>query len=510
MKRFVLYIGALLWVACVPILAQEGNLGKGVKAYQNKQYPEAISLLRAEIGKTPDSKQAQYYLGMALWSAGNPDSALIHLQKAWKLDSKNADYTNSLGTLYIEKDMTAEATQVFRTGLGRSSSKSNRERYFYGLGKAQMAADSLDSAIVYLMQARELDPKDTKVYVALGDAYSEQKVGSIAIDNYKQAVGLDSTLIEVHYNLAKLYYKERQYNEALAEYRAVIQLDPTYRDAHFQVANLYYLGKRYAEAIQFGEEVIRTDSSNVELTRILSNSYFDTRDYEKAAATFERLARIDSLNTQECLEWGRSYEALKQSSQAIMALEKAVAMDSTLDLHSDIGTMLYLEQRYPEAIAHFDKKIQSDPQASSAYFNRGISYIGLKDYKEAANSFRKGVELKPDYVQGHLWLAQSYATLDAMDQAKAEYQIVARMDSTNFEARRYIGFYYLLKKDYPSAISILDKALDLDPSNVQARLLLAQAYYLSKQWDPALAEYRRVLKYDPNNAEADKRVKMLE
>jgi tetratricopeptide (TPR) repeat protein len=509
MKRLVLYVGILLLATTIPALAEEGNLQKGIKAYKNRQYAETISFLRAELSKSPDSKEALYYLGMALWDTGNADSALIHLEKAWQRDPKNPEYTHSLGNLYLEKNMPTEAKKVFQAGLD-AGKKGYKGRFYYGMGKADIAADSLNSAIVNLMHAREIDSKDAKVYVALGDAYAKQKINTVAIENYRKAVELDTSLVQVHYDLAKLLYKERQFNDALMEFRKVVDLNPQFGDAYFQIANLYYMGKRYPEAIQNGEEAAKIFSSNVGLTRLLAKLYYDTRDYAKTADAFQQLAAWDSLSAEEYVQWGRSSEALKRNPDAITELEKAVVMDSTLDLHFDIGTLLIMEQRYPEAIVHFEKKTQSDPQSASAYLNLGICNMALKKYPEAIKAYRKGVELKPDYVQGHLWLAQSYAMLDSLEQATAAYRVVAKLDSTNAGARRYIGFYYLMKKDYPAAISNLQRSAALEPNDAQVHLWLAQAYLLNHEGKQALVEYRRVLQLDPNNKEAQKRVKMLE
>jgi tetratricopeptide (TPR) repeat protein len=509
MKRLVLSIGVLLLAATVPVLAQDDNLKKGKDAYKNKQYADAISLLAAEVAKSPDSKEAQYYLGMAFWNSGNPDSALVHLERAYARDSKNPEYAYSLGTLYLEKHMPADAKRVFEAGLAVGK-KGYKARFYYGMGRADIEADSLNSAIVNLMHAREADSKDKNVYIALGDAYAAQKVSTVAIDNYRQALALDSTLIDIRYTIANLLYQDRQFNEALAEYRKIVEISPGYRDSYSQIATLYFFAERYPEAIQYGEDAVRVDSADVDLMRLVARAYVKTGDRPKVIEAYERLAKWTDLTAAEYVELGRSYQVLKDNPQAITSLEKAVAIDSTLDLHFDIGTLLYVEQRYPEAIGHFEKKVEQDPQSGSAFLNLGISYMRLQKYREAVAALRKGVDLKPDQLQGHLWLAQSYATLDSLDQAAAEYRVVAKMDSTNAESRRYIGLANLLKKNYAPAISYLLEATSLDPGAMQGHLWLAQAYLLNHQGDKALVEYRRVLQIDPNNKEAQKRVKILE
>jgi tetratricopeptide (TPR) repeat protein len=542
MKRLLLcIIGMAAWAAA-PAFAQ-GNVQKGTAAYRNKDYAQAITLLRAEIAAAPGSREAQYYLGLALWRVGKVDSAQIHLEKARSLDPSNPDYTYSLGSLYLEKKLYPEAERVFRAGLA-SKSKAFKARFNYGIGEVQLAAGSPDSALVYLIRAREEDPKDALIYAALGDTYAKQNIAALAIDNYSTAVQLDTTLAQVQYDLGKLLFDERRYNDALAHFRKAASIDPRFSGAFCETGNLFYLGRRYAEAIaeikrclelspnsleanmlmaralaanrqpgealQYAKKAASIDTSSVEAARVLAQVAHAAGDDAEAVLAYRRLSQEGTLTAEEYMNFGRSYAALKKNSAAISMLEKAQAMDSTLGLYSEIGTLLYLEQRYPEAIASYDRQIAHDPKSASAYLNRGISYLRLGKMPDAIMSLRRGVELEPDNAQGHLWLAQCYATLDSVQQAKRQYEAVSRLDSTNAEALRYIGFTHLIGKDYAGAVPILEKALRLDPNSLQGRLWMAQAYALNRQKEKAIAEYHKVLKLDPHNADAEKGLRLLE
>ncbi|MGD1048550.1 MAG: tetratricopeptide repeat protein, partial [Candidatus Krumholzibacteriaceae bacterium] len=189
--------------------------------------------LNAQTGANPKSPEAQYNLGRSLWKAGKLDSALIHLKAARDLDKSNPDYLYSLGVLYLDMKMFSEAKQAFRAGLA-AAPEGATGRFYYGLGRAhQMAADSLDAAIVSLLHAREEDPKNARVYAALGDAYAAQKIVPLALDNYKQAVDLDSTLVEAHFDLGVLLVRQRKYADALAEFRVAERLDPKFAEARY-------------------------------------------------------------------------------------------------------------------------------------------------------------------------------------------------------------------------------------------------------------------------------------
>ncbi|MGD1048754.1 MAG: tetratricopeptide repeat protein, partial [Candidatus Krumholzibacteriaceae bacterium] len=307
-----------------------------------------------------------------------------------------------------------------------------------------------------------------------------------------------------------VYYLTKKYEESVRELQVYVSLNPRSLKGNLALAQALYANREPRLAVESAEKAASVDTAEAGAVRLLAKIYHDAKNDAKAADAFQRLARRDSLTAEEYMKWGRSLAALKKNPEAIAKLERAAAKDSTLDLQSEIGTLLYLQGRYPEAIAHYDRKIRSSPNAASTYLNRGISYLRLQNFPEAIRSFRKGIELEPGLVQGHLWLAQSYASLDSIDQASAEYKAVARLDSTNAESRRYIGFSHLVKKEYAAAVPSLERAVRLDPGSLQGHLWLAQAYALNREKDKAIIEYNKVLKLDPKNKDAQKGLQLLE
>ena len=51
-----------------------------------------------------------------------------------------------------------------------------------------------------------------------------------------------------------------------------------------------------------------------------------------------------------------------------------------------------------EAISHFDKAIQLDPDTAVYYRNRGVAYNGLGQYENSIADYTKAIQLDPDYA----------------------------------------------------------------------------------------------------------------
>ncbi|MEK7726902.1 MAG: tetratricopeptide repeat protein [candidate division KSB1 bacterium] len=544
MKRLLLFLLALA-LCRGALFAQTSNLSAAQEALRNQKFEEAIALLQEEVQRNSGSGEAHHYLGLALWQSGKAEAAYAELKFAREKDAKSGDYLEAFGMLCVELKKYEEAKTAFNDGLRL---KNGKARFLYGLGLAYMGQDSLDRASVFLLRAREAEPQDARIYRGLAEVYGKQKITTMAMDNYREALKLDPDWAEGHYTLGKILQKEKQYNDALVEFKEVVRLAPQHREAYFDLGNLFFAGKKYVEAVaalesfvvaqpnSFAghmllakalyatrqpvaaigatEKAVALNPESAEALRFLANLYYDNRDYEHAATTFERFSRSaknGDVHTEDHVKWGRSLMRLKQNAAAITQFEKAVSLDSTLaDVYFDLGTLLVMEKRYAQAIPCFDKKTHVDATASGAYFNQGIAYIGLSDWLGAIRALKAGLALKPEHMEGRLALARSFAQVDSTLQAEAQYEEVLKLEPKHAEALKQVGYYNLIRKNYVKAVSYLRKHVELEPKSEYGWLWLAQGSALNRQIHEAKTAYQRVLQINPKNADAQKGLELLE
>jgi tetratricopeptide (TPR) repeat protein len=65
-------------------------------------------------------------------------------------------------------------------------------------------------------------------------------------------------------------------------------------------------------------------------------------------------------------------------------------------------------------------------------------------------------------------------------------------------------------KDYPTAITILEKGTAAEPRNAEAEAWLGDAYALNNQPDKAIVAYKKALDLDPNLKEAKENLEELQ
>jgi tetratricopeptide (TPR) repeat protein len=110
---------------------------------------------------------------------------------------------------------------------------------------------------------------------------------------------------------------------------------------------------------------------------------------------------VETLPTAEALTFlGWAYRFQGKLEQAIEECKNAILIDPTLgNPFNDIGAYLIDLERYEEAIPWLEKATRSQRYASYHYpwFNLGRAYEALGQREQAECSFRKAMEIAPEF-----------------------------------------------------------------------------------------------------------------
>jgi tetratricopeptide (TPR) repeat protein len=86
--------------------------------------------------------------------------------------------------------------------------------------------------------------------------------------------------------------------------------------------------------------------------------------------------------------------------------------------------------KFDEAIAGFNKALESNASCFACYYNIGYNYAQKKEYDNAETSYKKAVELKADYADAYAGLASVYNAQRKFDQAAAASAKATELSST--------------------------------------------------------------------------------
>lgn len=151
--------------------------------------------------------------------------------------------------------------------------------------------------------------------------------------------------------------------------------------------------------ISLWEDVVEQFPNNARALNNLSAAYIDAGRYLDAIEKSRRTLTLAPGNTNAYNNIGFAYFKLGMLQEARDAFEEAIRYnpDST-EIYSNLVVVCIYLGDYKRAIEASKEVIRRAPSAF-AYNNLGISYLRLNMINDAISSFRKSLELKPDYKE---------------------------------------------------------------------------------------------------------------
>ena len=129
-----------------------------------------------------------------------------------------------------------------------------------------------------------------------------------------------------------------------------------------------------------------------------------------------------------------------------------------------------------------------NPTASKReYCDSGNRYFEQKKYAEAIVTYRKAIQLDPQFGEARYRLADAYDRVGDANNAFREYVRAADLLPNNQEAQLKAGVFLLATEKFEDARTRAQKVVDRDPRNVDAQLMVAMATAGLKDLDGAVA-----------------------
>jgi len=149
--------------------------------------------------------------------------------------------------------------------------------------------------------------------------------------------------------------------------------------------------------------------------------------WENTKTVFARSIAVTGPNAIAHIELGNAWAQDKMTGQAIAEYRQALAIGppapATVGVLSNLGTMLYLEGRYSEALGPLTRAVQLKPADSSLHSDLGEVLIRLDRAGEAVAQFEAAIRLKPDDWETHIRLGNALASLGRQDEAQAQFSL---------------------------------------------------------------------------------------
>jgi Flp pilus assembly protein TadD len=132
---------------------------------------------------------------------------------------------------------------------------------------------------------------------------------------------------------------------------------------------------------------------------------------------------------------------------------------------NNIGVALLEQFKHKEAADSFRRALQLDPSLVTARINLGIALFNVPDLPAAQKELQAAVTAAPAAPQPHYVLGLAAKTQNRTEEAIAEFQKVLQIDPNDVGANVNLGQLYAQQRKYPEAITVLRKAIAAEPYN---------------------------------------------
>jgi len=366
------------------------------------------------------------------------------------------------------------------------------------------------------------------------------------IQYYLKSIELDSTLVEAHYNLAYVYKNKEDYTNALTAFEKALNLGLKKKDERLNLSIFYELGichkrlqnyyiaiemlknarklareekirvpilyelgrismviEKFDQALTFFNEGLELGEKNRELfqtaieqaskEKLLDSLYvkglslLQEKDYAAATETFSKLNQIDQNYKDANI---KLVELQNRKSD-----EPDVASGVKADELMQAGNVLFLQQKYEQALEKYQQVTEISPFNSRCYYNMGQCYERLKNNKLAIAAYQKALLIKNNF-------ADAQTALNRLGGEALNEEVK--------DASFARGNSLFLQKKYNDAITEYSNFIKKEPLNFQAQYNIAVCYEQKGELELALRHYQNAFKMNESAENASEAITRTE
>ncbi len=160
-----------------------------------------------------------------------------------------------------------------------------------------------------------------------------------------------------------------------------------------------------------------------------------------------------------------------------------------------LGNALRNSGRVDEAIAAYQRALSSKPDFVDAHLSLGVAHRQNGDYELALASVDAAIARSPKLVEALRQRAQILSTMHREDEALVAWETLLAAEPHDVEAPREAGRGRFGKGQYPRAVGLLARAVELEPERSDLALLHGLALHRTGEVgaaDEALGRYLRL------------------
>ena len=470
------------------------SLWLGIDEVRLNHPAHAVQLLREAVRQDPQEKQAESWLGTALWNAGQIDASLLQLRKAAAQFPDDPDLLFALGEAYGKA-----ASQLSEQLVEDSSGTATSDRIY---ASTYATEHDWTKAEGHLRRAIQRDPHSVEAHLDLAELFLNQAQLPAALEQLAQAGELFPKSATVLSKSGEVLILSGQLPEGLSRIEQAIRLDES--------EALDALGLPIDVPMSFNDvdadlraicgaaeaKLEEMHSSSAARDVALAGLYAISGDDDAAARVYQQLSPPPQMAKPAESAFAQAMNAIHQHRYETAE----AALHRSLTLHpGDLSARYELViVRRQIAMAQIARLIAVAPDSYHVHQLLGQLYVDRGDDEMALSEYLAVAAAHPNLPDVHFWLGHLYWKHGDADHALAELTRQLELDPGHPEANGEMGTVLIAKDRAAEAIPYLESAIRSKPDLWPAYQKLGQAYATQKNYARAEEILRRDLEHDPD------------
>ena len=189
-------------------------------------------------------------------------------------------------------------------------------------------------------------------------------------------------------------------------------------------------------------------------------------------------------------------QALSESSQMLERFPNSIF------LHNIAGASHLGLKQFDNAIDSYKKALKIKPDYAEAYYNLGVVLRVKGDLEAAIDSYKQALKIKPDYAVVYNNMGNALKDKGDLETAIDSYKQALKIKPDFAEAYNNMGIALMDKGDLETAIDSYKQALKINPDYAKAYYNLGDVLGVKGDLEAAIDSYKQALKLKPDYAEA--------
>ncbi len=292
--------------------------------------------------------------------------------------------------------------------------------------------------------------------------------------------------------------------KAIESYRLAVQFDPEASFLAEELAELYVQSGQIRSAVSELEEALRRNPGDVNARRILGRLYtariregqsarMNEDMLKQAVAQYEKVTELAPRDKEAWLMLGRLYKLLQNSPSSERAFKKVLEIDGNNEDALTGLAMVYSDLGDTASASQMLKRVAEKNPSTRTLLALASAYERLRQYREAAETYRRALELTPDNLDLKRAWAQSLFAAEDYEKAQAAFEELLSAESNDLLALLRLSQIHRQKQDFAKAEEYARRAAKLDPANLEVQYNEVSLLEAQGKLPEAIARLKEIL-----------------